>query len=146
MDFVSQEKRTKIMKSIKSSDTKPEIILRKFLFNNGLRYKINYKGLSGKPDIVFVSRKLAIFVHGCFWHQHKNCEITNVPASNSRFWKKKFDANIKRDKNNISLIENMGWNVLVIWECEILDVNRKPRDLHPIMDKITKHSKIENNH
>jgi len=139
MDFISKDKRSKIMRSIKSRDTKPEIYLRKFLFSKGLRYKVAYKKLSGKPDITFVSKKLAIFVHGCFWHQHKNCEITNVPASNSRFWKKKFDANIKRDKNNIYLIENMGWNVLVIWECEILDVNRKPRDLHPIMDKITKH-------
>jgi len=146
MDFVTKKKRSKIMKSIKSRDTKPEIYLRKFLFSNGLRYKVAYKKLPGKPDITFVSKKLAIFVHGCFWHQHNNCKITNVPESNTGFWKVKFDANIKRDKNNISLIENMGWNVLVIWECEILDVNRKPRDLHPIMDKITKHSKIENNH
>ena len=146
MDFISKDKRSKIMRSIKSRDTKPEIYLRKFLFSKGLRYKVAYKKLSGKPDIAFVSKKLAIFVHGCFWDQHKNCEITNVPASNSRFWKKKFDANVQRDKNNLSLIENMGWNVLIIWECEILDVNRKPRDLHPIMDKIAIHSKIGNNH
>ena len=76
----------------------------------------------------------------------KNCKITNVPESNTGFWNVKFDSNIKRDKNNISLIENMGWSVLIIWECEILDVNRKHRDLHPIMDKITKHSKMGTNH
>ena len=142
MDFVSKEKRSKIMKSIKSRDTKPELYLRKFFFSKGLRYKVAYKTLPGKPDIAFVSKKLAIFVHGCFWHQHKNCKITNVPESNTGFWNVKFDANIKRDKNNISLIENMGWNVLVIWECEILDINRKPRDMNPLFDKIKENLEI----
>ena len=124
------------MRSIKSRDTKPEIYLRKFLFSNGLRYKVAYKTLPGKPDIAFVSKKLAIFIHGCFWHQHKNCKITNEPESNSTFWKKKFDANIKRDKNNISLIKSMGWKVLVIWECQILDKNRKPRNLSRLLKDI----------
>jgi DNA mismatch endonuclease (patch repair protein) len=84
MDFITKEKRSKIMKSIKSKDTKPEVILRKFLFNSGLRYRVNYKQLPGKPDIVFVSKKIAIFIHGCFWHQHGDkCEITNKPTSNT---------------------------------------------------------------
>ena len=129
MDFVSKSKRSKIMKSIKSKNTKPELILRKFLFAQGLRYKINYKKLPGKPDIVFVSSEVSIFVHGCFWHQHKDCEITNIPASNSSFWASKFDANLERDKKNLMEIKKMGWDVLTIWECEILDKNRRPRDL-----------------
>jgi len=139
MDFVSKEKRTKIMKSIKSKDTKHEVILRKTLFKNGLRYRINYKNLSGKPDIVFVSKKLAIFVHGCFWHQHEdNCEITNKPASNKRFWSDKFKKNMERDKRNIKEIETMGWRTLTLWECQILDKNRNPRDLSRILKEIKK--------
>ena len=126
------------MKSIKSKDTKPEIVLRKVLFNGGLRYWINYKSLPGKPDIVFVSRKLVIFVHGCFWHQHNdNCGITNKPASNTKFWSEKFKKNKERDKKNIAEIESSGWEVLTFWECQILDKNRKPRDLTGIMKEIT---------
>jgi DNA mismatch endonuclease, patch repair protein len=138
MDFVSKKKRSKIMKSIKSKNTKPEIYLRKYLFSKGLRYKINYKKLPGKPDIVFVSSKLAIFVHGCFWHQHKDCEITNIPESNSVFWSNKFEKNIDRDIRNKDTIEELGWKVIIVWECEILDKNRRPRDLGNILGKIKK--------
>ena len=100
MDFVSKDKRSTIMKSIRSSNTKPEISLRKFLFSHGIRYRINYKKLPGKPDIVLVKYKIAVFVHGCFWHQHDNCKITNKPSSNTIFWKKKFTSNMTRDKRN----------------------------------------------
>lgn len=142
MDSISRDKRTRIMKSIKSSDTKPEIALRKFLFSKGIRYRINYKKLPGKPDIVIVKNKIAVFVHGCFWHQHKNCKITNSPSSNKAFWDKKFKENIKRDKNNLRSIYKMGWVPIVIWECEILDINRKVRDLNPIKDRILRIKKI----
>ena len=130
------------MKSIKSRNTKPEVFLRKFLYSKGLRYRINYKKLPGKPDIVLVSRKLAIFVHGCFWHQHKNCEITNIPKSNSEFWYNKFKINTKRDVKNRKEIETLGWKSLVIWECEILDKNRKRRNLNKISRKIDRLCKV----
>ena len=137
MDFVSKDKRSTIMKSIRSSNTKPEISLRKFLFSHGIRYRINYKKLPGKPDIVLVKYKIAVFVHGCFWHQHDNCKITNKPSSNTIFWKKKFTGNMTRDKRNKEELIDLGWKPIVIWECEILDINRNTRDLEPLLNKIT---------
>ena len=135
-DNVTREKRTKIMRSIISKSTKPELVLRRFLFSKGYRYRKNYKKLPGRPDIVFISRKIAIFVHGCFWHQHKDCEITNKPRSNTTFWKEKFSKNLERDKRNQRDLQKMGWDPKVIWECEILDTNRKARDLSPILSRL----------
>ena len=86
MDFVTPEKRSNIMRSIKSRDSKPEIILRKFLFSKGYRYRKNYKKLPGRPDIVFVSKKIAIFVNGCFWHAHTGCQKATAPKRNRDFW------------------------------------------------------------
>ena len=135
-DNVTPEKRAKIMRSIISKSTKPELVLRRFLFSKGYRYRKNYNKLPGRPDIVFISRKIAIFVHGCFWHQHKDCEITNKPRSNTTFWKEKFSKNLERDKRNQRDLQKMGWNPKVIWECEILDTNRKARDLSPILSRL----------
>ena len=135
-DNVTPEKRTKIMRSIISKSTKPELVLRRFLFSKGYRYRKNYNKLPGRPDIVFISRKIAIFVHGCFWHQHKDCEITNKPRSNTTFWKEKFSKNLERDKRNQRDLKKMGWDPKVIWECEILDTNRKARDLSPILKRL----------
>ena len=135
-DNVTPEKRAKIMRSIISKSTKPELVLRRFLFSKGYRYRKNYNKLPGRPDIVFISKKIAIFVHGCFWHQHKDCEITNKPRSNTTFWKEKFSKNLERDKRNQKDLEDMGWDPKVIWECEILDTNRKARDLSPILSRL----------
>ena len=135
-DNVTPEKRAKIMRSIISKSTKPELVLRRFLFSKGYRYRKNYNKLPGRPDIVFISRKIAIFVHGCFWHQHKDCEITNKPRSNTTFWKEKFSKNLERDKRNQRDLKKMGWDPKVIWECEILDTNRKARDLSPILSRL----------
>ena len=135
-DNVTPEKRAKIMRSIISKSTKPELVLRRFLFSKGYRYRKNYNKLPGRPDIVFISRKIAIFVHGCFWHQHKDCEITNKTRSNTTFWKEKFSKNLERDKRNQKDLEDMGWDPKVIWECEILDTNRKARDLSPILSRL----------
>ena len=135
-DNVTPEKRAKIMRSIISKSTKPELVLRRFLFSKGYRYRKNYNKLPGRPDIVFISRKIAIFVHGCFWHQHKGCEITNKPRSNTTFWKEKFSKNLERDKLNQRDLQKMGWNPKVIWECEILDINRKTRNLVPILNRL----------
>ena len=136
MDFVTPEKRSNIMRSIKSRDSKPEIILRKFLFSKGYRYRKNYKKLPGRPDIVFVSKKIAIFVNGCFWHQHENCKIANKPRSNTAFWDEKFKKNLERDIRNQQLLKDLGWDPIVIWECEILDINRNPKDLNPIVNRL----------
>ena len=136
VDNLTPDKRTKIMKSIVSDGTKPELVLRKYLFSKGFRYRKNYKQLPGRPDIVFIKKKIAIFIHGCFWHQHKNCKITNKPRSNTTFWKEKFAKNLERDKRNQKDLREMGWRTIVIWECEILDTNRKTRNLSHILNRL----------
>ena len=136
VDNLTPEKRTEVMKSIISEGTKPELVFRRFLFSLGFRYRKNYKKLPGRPDIVFIKKKIAIFIHGCFWHQHKNCRITNKPRSNTKFWKEKFTKNLERDKRNQEDLRKLGWDTKVIWECEILDTNRKTRNLSPILKKL----------
>ena len=124
------------MRSIISDSTKPELVLRNYLFSKGYRYRKNYKKLPGRPDIVFVSKKIAIFVNGCFWHQHENCKIANKPRSNTAFWDEKFKKNLERDIRNQQLLKDLGWDPIVIWECEILDINRNPKDLNPIVNRL----------
>ncbi len=118
MDVHTPEQRTFNMSRIKGNDTKPEILVRKWLWANGYRYRLHTKYLPGKPDIVFSSRKAAIFVHGCFWHRH-NCRYATMPSTRKDFWTKKFSENVKRDKKNVQLLCEHGWNVLLLWECEI---------------------------
>ena len=107
------------MSSIKSKDTKPEIIVRKFLHLSGFRYRLHDKKLIGKPDIKLTKYKTVIFVNGCFWHGHKDCKIYALPKSNISFWRDKFKKNIQRDSENISALKNLGWKVIVLWECEL---------------------------
>lgn len=117
MDIVSKELRSQIMSGIKGKNTKPELLLRKALFGDGFRYRI-HSPLPGKPDIVFPSKKLAIYVHGCFWHMHK-CKLDHKPKSNQNFWKEKKLNNLRRDKNNYKKIKDMGWLHHTVWECQI---------------------------
>ncbi len=119
MDIWNKEKRSEVMSKIRSTNTKPELMLRKFLFRKGMRYRINYKKLSGRPDIVFPRYKLIIFVNGCFWHGHENCKIAHLPKTNTDFWQNKINKNIERDNKNIQNNILLGWKVLVIWECKI---------------------------
>lgn len=131
MDIWDKKKRSEVMSKIRSKNTKPEMVLRKALFAKGFRYRINYKKLSGKPDIVLPKYKTAIFVHGCFWHGHENCKISHIPKSNTEFWEHKISTNRERDKNNIMQILSLGWKVLTVWECEI-----SQKTLPNILDKI----------
>jgi DNA mismatch endonuclease (patch repair protein) len=107
------------MAHVKTKSTKAEVVLRKALYSRGYRYRINYKKLPGKPDVVFIKKKIAIFVHGCFWHQHPNCKYSVFPKSNIEFWEAKFKENKERDKRNIQQLEELGWSVITVWECEI---------------------------
>jgi DNA mismatch endonuclease, patch repair protein len=118
-DIFSTKKRSKIMASVQGTETKPEITVRKFLFSKGLRYRKNSKILPGKPDIVLAKHKTVIFVNGCFWHGHKNCEASTLPKSKVEYWSKKIGSNIERDKRNIRALKRMGWKVIVVWECQI---------------------------
>ena len=119
MDIWSKEKRSQVMSRIRSKDTKPEIILRSALHKQGFRFRIHKKDLPGKPDIVLPKYKTVIFVHGCFWHYHKYCQEGRIPDTNSKFWKEKLMKNIERDKRHQESCKSLGWNVFVIWECEI---------------------------
>ena len=118
-DIYSIDKRSEIMSRIRSSNTTPEIRLRKKLYHKGYRYRISPKDLPGKPDIVLYKYNVAIFVHGCFWHQHKKCKKSVIPKSNVDFWKSKFNKNIERDNKNIEDLKRKGWRVFIAWECEI---------------------------
>ena len=107
------------MSRIRNKDTKPEILVRKFLFANGFRYRLNYKKLPGKPDIVLAKYKTVIFVNGCFWHGHENCKYFKLPATRTEWWKEKIEGNIKNDRIKHELLIEAGYKVMVIWECEV---------------------------
>lgn len=119
MDIWSKQKRSEVMSKIRGKNTKPEMILRSKLFREGYRFRVNRKDLPGKPDIVLPKYRTVIFVHGCFWHHHKECREGRIPSTNSEFWQKKLERNIMKDQENINALSNANWKVLVVWECEI---------------------------
>jgi len=126
------ENTSRIMSANKAKDTKPELTLRRKLIKEGLRgYRIHYKKVSGSPDICFTTKKIAIFVNGCFWHRCPKCKLP-LPKSNTVFWQTKFNNNKKRDKEKIDLLASNGWEVIVVWECEIKD------DLNSVIARIRK--------
>ena len=131
MDIWSKQKRSEVMSKIKGKNTKPEIILRSQLFKQGFRFRIHQKNLPGKPDIVLSKYRTVIFVHGCFWHYHKDCREGRIPSTNSKYWKEKLQRNIARDKANIKALRKDKWKVFVIWECEI------EKQLERTMKKLT---------
>ena len=112
------------MSKISGKETKPEILVRKFLFANGFRFRKNDKRYPGKPDIVLPKYKTVIFVHGCFWHGH-NCPAGKLPETNIKFWLKKISGNIERDKKNKEELKKLGWNVITIWQCELKNKNER---------------------
>ena len=119
MDNLDKKKRSWNMSRIKSKNTKPEIVVKKYLYKNGVRYKSSNKKLIGNPDLIIKKYKLVLFVHGCFWHAHQNCKEFRYPKSNIDFWKKKLEKNIQRDKEVLKTLETLSYNVYVIWECKI---------------------------
>ena len=118
MDNLSQKDRSLNMSHIKSKNTSLEILVRKKLFADGFRYKINDSSLPGKPDIVLPKYHTVIFVNGCFWHRH-NCKLATIPKTNTEYWINKFKKNEENDEKNYRLLRNYGWHVIVVWECEI---------------------------
>ena len=119
MDVHSKEVRSYNMSCIKGKGTKPEEMVRKYLFSQGFRYRKNDKRLPGTPDIVLPKYKTVIFVNGCFWHGHEGCKYFVWPKNNAEFWKAKILQNIERDKRDFERLENAGWKVIVVWECEL---------------------------
>lgn len=114
--------RSENMSRVKNKNTKPEVYLRKLLWHEGFRYRINYKKLPGSPDIYLPKYKTAIFVNGCFWHMHEGCKLSTIPKTNHNFWKEKLEGNVARDRMNYRKLEDMGINVIVIWGCEIKEM------------------------
>jgi DNA mismatch endonuclease (patch repair protein) len=123
------------MSHISGKETKPEILVRKFLFANGFRFKKNVKNLPGKPDIVLPKYKTVIFIHGCFWHGH-TCKRGTLPTTNIEFWKTKVGGNIERDKRDVSELEKQAWKVILIWQCEIKNIKLQEDRLNLLIKEI----------
>lgn len=124
-DVLSPEQRRRCMSAIKSTDTKPELIVRRYLFSRGLRYRLHAKKLPGTPDLVFPKYRSVVFIHGCFWHGHEECGMFRFPKSNEVFWRTKIEHNVKRDVAVATALLRLGWRVLVIWECTLKKNIRK---------------------
>lgn len=138
-DVHSKETRSYNMSKIKGKDTKPEMLVRKFLFANGFRYRLHDKKLLGKPDIVLTKYKTVIFVHGCFWHGHEGCKYFVVPKTRTEWWLNKINHNIENDKKANIALQNEGWKVVIIWECDLKN-NKREQTLSELI-KIIKSNK-----
>jgi len=123
MDIFTCQERSLIMSKIRSKNTKPELVIRKLIWHLGYRYRIYYKNLPGKPDLVFVRKKKIIYIHGCFWHRHDGCSNANFPKSNTEYWIDKFRRNQERDMIICQKLNELGWKYLIIWECEVKNKN-----------------------
>lgn len=134
-DIFSKEKRSIIMSKISGRNTAPEILVRKYLFANGFRFRINDKRFPGKPDILLPKYKTVIFINGCFWHGHENCKAAVLPTSNIDYWENKIAANIERDKKVQTQLMQMGYNVFIVWQCQ-LKANTRESTLLTLINKI----------
>lgn len=115
-----------MMSGIRGKNTRPELLVRKMLFASGYRFRIHWKHLPGAPDVVLPGRKIAIFVHGCFWHMHAHCKHAKIPSSRPEFWKAKLSANVERDQKAVDTLTATGWRVLIVWECSMRNVDAMP--------------------
>lgn len=125
MDKFSKAKRAEIMRAVKGKNTLPELQVRRLLHSMGFRFRLHRRDMPGCPDIVLPKHKICLFVHGCFWHQHPGCKRAALPSSNFDFWSSKFKKNVIRDKENIKKLNDLGWKVVIIWECE----TKNPQEL-----------------
>ena len=119
MDKLTQEQRHRCMSAIKGKNTKPELLVRKFLFNRGFRYRLNHPRLPGHPDLVLRKYRTVIFVNGCFWHGHEGCKYYVLPKTNVGFWQNKIERNQNRDKEERQKLATMGWHCITVWECQL---------------------------
>ena len=136
-DIMTPEQRSRCMAAVKGKDTKPEMIVRKYLFSRGLRYRVNNRRLPGSPDIVLKKYKTVVFIDGCFWHGHEGCRYFRIPKSNVDFWRHKIAMNIARDYSNTVDLQLAGWRVIRIWECEIKTKAKQEITLATLYAQIT---------
>lgn len=132
MDRLSADQRSWTMSRVKGKDTKIEVQVRKYLFSKGFRFRKNDKRYPGKPDIVLPKYKTVIFVNGCFWHQHPNCSRSKLPVANAEYWKNKLQKNVINDQMHEQQLQQMGWKVVNLWECEL------KKDFTSVMDTVIK--------
>ena len=121
------------MSKISGKETKPEIIVRKYLFSLGFRYRKNVKELPGKPDIVLPKYKTVVFIHGCFWHSHEGCSRADLPVTNREFWTEKIQSNVERDRLNQEKLKQQGWKVLIIWQCKLKSIKDREETLNNLV-------------
>jgi DNA mismatch endonuclease (patch repair protein) len=137
MDVFTKEKRSLIMAKIKGKDTKPEKVVRSLLHQMGYRFRLHRGDLPGNPDIVLPKHKKIIFVHGCFWHGHKRCSRSKRPSTNKKFWNEKLSKNIERDKRNQRKLRKLEWTPLVIWQCQIKDLDNLSKKISRFLNRTT---------
>ncbi len=135
-DRFSSIQRSAIMRSIQGRDTKTELLVRRFMFKKGLRYRTNDRGLPGSPDIVLPKYRSVVFVNGCFWHGHEGCPLFVLPKTNASFWADKIGKNRARDAKNISTLISDGWRVFVVWECELRNRSMREATLEGLVNEI----------
>ncbi len=136
-DIFSIAKRSEIMSKVRSTNTQPELLVRKFLFSEGLRFRLHQKNLPGKPDIVLKKYRAIVLVNGCFWHGHANCKRGKSPKSKQDFWIPKIEQNRKRDRLNVLKLKKQGWRVFIIWECQLV-ASKRNSILSRLVDNIRK--------
>lgn len=132
IDRISPEARSTLMRAVRGKNTTPELAVRRLAYRLGARFRLHRTELPGTPDLVFPSRRLCIFVNGCFWHRHQGCRLATMPSSNVTFWQEKFTRNVTRDAENVRLLREAGWRVETIWQCE----TRDPKQLEARLQKI----------
>jgi DNA mismatch endonuclease Vsr len=135
-DRLTPAERSAHMARIKRSDTRPELVVRRLLHRLGYRFRIQLKGVPGRPDVALPKRRKAIYIHGCFWHAHRNCAISRIPKTRTEFWMAKFERNRKRDRRLERAALRAGWDCLTIWECEIDDEEKLTRRLRTYLGAV----------
>lgn len=130
VDVVDPATRSRMMAGIQGKNTKPELLVRKYLHGKGLRFRLHAKKLPGKPDLVFPKYKAVVFVHGCFWHRHSGCKYATTPSSREVFWENKLSENVARDSYQIAALVGLGWRVFVVWECELRESQKRLESLY----------------
>jgi DNA mismatch endonuclease (patch repair protein) len=133
MDTLTPEQRSERMSRVRGKDTKPELRVRRLIYSLDYRYRLHGRNLPGTPDLVFKARRKAIFVHGCFWHRHEGCDLCRLPKSRLEFWKPKLMANRERDLANQKKLLELGWRFLIVWECELRDMDRLARRIRTFL-------------
>ena len=135
-DTMTPEQRHRCMAAIKGKDTKPEMIVRRYLHALGFRYGLHNRKLPGSPDLIFRSFKTVVFIHGCFWHGHAGCKYYRLPKSNVEFWQQKIERNRQRDKETRAKLIEKGWNVITVWECDLRDKTCRELTLSSLANKL----------